>query len=326
MLAFVREHELSKQIGKPVRPKNKIQIAVPFWGAGAMKSLGLLNWKNVEIVCNLESGGCNPYAIEELLKAGFEVRSHRRLHAKIYIFNDRVIIGSSNVSSNGLVETVSETKGWIEANVLSDAHALVSDASALFRKLWRMPTTKLVKLHGAFLENAKRAWDSKPHAGPAVVAKTLLSACKEQPELFGSVFLALYTEDLGPKAKEMMKALKATKPTKQILAANDFQKAWGYQFAIKPGSWIVDFDCRPNKEKIWGCAQVQNPATILKVPGEPNLVLAMRGSVRPAGSNRVYKLSAKEKSFLEAHCATLQKLAGNNALLPLGLALDRLGF
>ncbi|WP_168193475.1 phospholipase D family protein [Bradyrhizobium sp. NAS96.2] len=289
-----------------------------------MRSLGLQNWKNVEVICNLESGGCNPYAIEELLKAGFEVRSHRRLHAKIYIFNERVIIGSSNVSSNGLMETISEAKGWVEANVLSDERLLVDRARSLFRQLWTKKPTKVVELDSEFLADAKNAWDSRPHVGPTTTAKTLLAACKEWPQLFASVFLAIYTEDLSPKANEKMRALKTTNAAKKPLDVADLQKAWGYQFPINPGSWIVDFDCRRKKGKIWGCARVQNPATILNVAGEDNLVIAIRGSVRPAGSDRAYKLGAREKALLEANSETLRELAGDRTLLPLTEALDHI--
>ncbi|MGH6714916.1 MAG: phospholipase D-like domain-containing protein [Bradyrhizobium sp.] len=324
MLKFVREHELPNQIVKPRQSGDKIQIAVPFWGVGGAKSLGLEKWKNVEVICNLESGACNPYAVEELLKAGIEVRSHRRLHAKIYIFNGHVIIGSSNVSSNGLAKERSETKAWVEANVMSDEQILVGKARALFQHLWKNKTTRVVQLDSQFLNDAKRDWDTKPW--PPTKSMSLLAACKERPELFESLFLAIYTEDLSPKADQKMQALRTAKRAERGLNLASLQNAWGYQFWIgRPGDWIIDFDCqKEGKEKICGCAQVQN--LVLNVPEEGKLYVAIKANVRLAGSDREFKLSAKEKALLQANAEALKEMAGDDGLVQLKQALDRLGF
>jgi PLD-like domain len=77
-------------------------VAVPFWGRGGVQSLGLQRGSNVRIICNLDHPGCNPNVFEELCVLEIEVKTHRRLHAKICVTPTIAIVGSSNVSTNGL--------------------------------------------------------------------------------------------------------------------------------------------------------------------------------------------------------------------------------
>ena len=122
--------------------------------------LGIGGGQQSQIACNLQSSACNPYVIEDLKNAqGVTVRSHPRLHAKIYATNKFAIIGSSNASSNGLaIEGPPES--WIEANVISDDPATVRSAFALFQEIWDSPETS--KITSAALTEAKKLWDNRP--------------------------------------------------------------------------------------------------------------------------------------------------------------------
>jgi hypothetical protein len=321
MLKFLREYEMSKLFSK-ISSETQIKIAVPFWGHGGMKSLGLRKGQSVEIICNLNSGGCNPYVVEKLLEAKFKVRSHHRLHAKMYVLPKSVIVGSSNVSTNGLAEGVADKKGWIEANVHTDDPTVVGDTQSLFQDLWEQEETKMVELDGNFLESAKKAWDTRPSPRDPIAATTLIAACRENPDAFKSVFLAIYDEDIGPKATEMLQTLRRQAASKPSLGAADFRNAYAYQFKINPGSWIIDFDFMLKLPRIRGCAQVQTPPTILKVSGEPSVTLAIRGDVRLPALDREFKLTPKDKNFLEKNSDLIWKLAADRGLVPLSEAID----
>lgn len=100
-------------------------IAVAYWGNCAMKELGLdmidkERQKKFIIICDLMSGACNPDVIRELLGNDnkFVVRKCSSLHAKIYWTPGAVVIGSSNVSANGLGFEGAELSGLLEANAL----------------------------------------------------------------------------------------------------------------------------------------------------------------------------------------------------------------
>jgi len=76
-----------------------IRIAAPFWGADAIDLLGLKKTPEqtetaFRLICNLESGACNPAPIRKLKnKLRWGARTHNRLHAKVYIFDDCAVVG-----------------------------------------------------------------------------------------------------------------------------------------------------------------------------------------------------------------------------------------
>jgi phosphatidylserine/phosphatidylglycerophosphate/cardiolipin synthase-like enzyme len=97
-------------------------------------------------------GGTNPAEIRALMNAGVHVSQSDILHAKVYLFDNQVIIGSSNASANGLSLQGGETSGWIEANVFCDEAAFCQKASRWFAKL----TTQIITEDD--LKNAEEIW------------------------------------------------------------------------------------------------------------------------------------------------------------------------
>ena len=97
------EDKLSNEIKKFLKTEVKLRIAVAFIGDGASKLFGPKT-EDVKIICNLTMGGTNPREIETLIKRfGREnVKQVDNLHAKLYIGAEYAIVGSSNMSANGL--------------------------------------------------------------------------------------------------------------------------------------------------------------------------------------------------------------------------------
>ena len=121
MPKLITGSELSELLANTVASDQRVQMAVAFWGAGAMQGLKLENHPNAQLICNLTSGGTNPHEIRKLMKAGISVRMHNRLHAKVGIVGDQFsFVGSSNMSANGLGFEGSETAFWEEANIVFD--------------------------------------------------------------------------------------------------------------------------------------------------------------------------------------------------------------
>jgi hypothetical protein len=56
-------------IRKMVKGCSDLRIAVAFWGEGAAKTLRLTGARRGRIICNLESGSCNPKEVRKLLTA-----------------------------------------------------------------------------------------------------------------------------------------------------------------------------------------------------------------------------------------------------------------
>ena len=85
--------------------------AVAFLGAGAFEMLPLESGDLLVVDLSLpsvRSGQTNPYEVEKYIKNGVEVHSRAHLHAKVFVFDTRVVVGSANASHNSrdnLVET-----------------------------------------------------------------------------------------------------------------------------------------------------------------------------------------------------------------------------
>lgn len=94
-----------------------------------------------KIICNLMSGATNPWTIEALMKPeneNCEIRKLDDLHAKVYLGKDRAIVGSANLSANGLgYEPVSGTGGWQEAGYQVTRKGDLEEIAEWFEKKWK---------------------------------------------------------------------------------------------------------------------------------------------------------------------------------------------
>src|ERR1700676_561564 len=117
-------------IRKMVKGCSDLRIAVAFWGEGAVKTLRLTGARRGRIICNLESGACNPKEVRKLRASKrLKLKTHAQLHAKIYWSPTAAMVGSSNASANGLVVDAGVAKGWREANILFRPESLVAWAA-----------------------------------------------------------------------------------------------------------------------------------------------------------------------------------------------------
>jgi hypothetical protein len=122
------------QAVRAITTENKVRCAVAFWGAGAEALFEDMAVQKPQIICNLATGGTNPEVIQKLQENGATVRHHDRLHAKVYIGQQRAVIGSANASVNGLGLEAAEQAHWNEAAVEVDNP---SEQTAWFKRLWK---------------------------------------------------------------------------------------------------------------------------------------------------------------------------------------------
>jgi hypothetical protein len=314
MIQLLREHEVARKFRDARKRAKESIVAVAFWGNGAAKTLGLATGTRVRVICNLDHPGCNPDAIEELQELKIKVRSNPRLHAKIYATEHVAVVGSSNVSTNGLTVEGADATGWIEANVLTDDPTFLGEVHLLFEQIWSdsRPVRKS-DIKGA--REARKNWP-KPFPSPK---KTLLAECRAHPSNFRSVYVFAYEEDLGPHAQERMAALRSgAQPPKPGLSEADFRKAWGYQADI-PSRWVIDLNCiNPSRIKCSGTSQMIGLR--LKVAGEEDLRIAIPGPVVISGYAKPFRLSTSEKESLEGAASRI--LEKKEYLLPLPEALN----
>lgn len=305
MLALLRETEIADWFKKQKAAEKRVDVAVAFWGKGAAAKLGLnrLRGRTARVICNLSTPACNPYEIDKLMGCrGVKVKTHPRLHAKVYAGAGFCIIGSSNVSTNGMID--GEGKGSIEANVGSDDPQLVGEASGLFKALWKSRESRDISkamLKQAQVEYDRFALATKNPAAP----KTLLAAARQDPDRFGNIYVALASGQISPAARRVLDNLRrgavsvrAPAGLNEGLSARSFKNAIGYQFEdpVPANSWIIDPYCGGKPEN--AVRRFQATGLLLKVPGgEIPLQIALSGGAR-ASETPIPRMSAREKRKL----------------------------
>jgi hypothetical protein len=146
-----------------VAGSKRVRMAVAFWGEGVVEELGLQDATDVQVVCNLRMGGTNPREIEKLRRPGVEIRHSDTLHAKMYLFDDRCVVGSSNASANGLSFQGGECSGWTEANVMFGSGAAYEAAERKYRLIWASAR----EVTDSDLDQAETAWTNRRRAIPS---------------------------------------------------------------------------------------------------------------------------------------------------------------
>lgn len=108
-----------------------IDLAVAYWGRGMADTLKLFKTPaTIRILCDLNSGFCDPGELKRLLRRdNTTIKTRNGLHSKVYLGPRTVVVGSANASDRGL-KNLSDLEAAI-----SDA-TLVEDARTWFDFLW----------------------------------------------------------------------------------------------------------------------------------------------------------------------------------------------
>lgn len=134
--------------------------------------------QDLVLVCDPYTGNCNPWELTRLADLKADVRCVRRLHAKVYVGQTTVVIGSANVSGLALGRA---TGGTIEAMVELRARADVTAAREWFDALHAraVPWSTVCETPGqlAMIEAAYRArgHNDVPDREPGVMLAELPS-------------------------------------------------------------------------------------------------------------------------------------------------------
>lgn len=235
---FLNEVEVVHAVRELLSKVDKATIVVAFWGQGAVERLGLdKEWDSLTIVCNLDSGGCNPRVIKHLMSLpNVTVLNDRRLHGKVYLTDEAVILGSSNASANGLVIEDDGLMGWAEANIFSRDSSFRSRTSSWCED-------RIAAAHPVGdddLRRAEKAWCSRRKMAPMRGGRTvsLLEAVRADPEhpIWPSVKIVLWTKYPSAAAEQEYKSVLGAGA---ITLDTYYYEGWSGAFV--PGDWLLDF-------------------------------------------------------------------------------------
>ena len=153
MLKFIEGDRLVEEFHDLMKESATADLAVAFWGQDSARRLNIRKGSSTRIICNLESGACNPKEIRKL-RGLVNVKTHEDLHAKVYCTENGAIVGSSNASTNGLAILASDAPGWREANIVVDDREILAAITEWFNKIWGKART----IRDSDLLRAEKLW------------------------------------------------------------------------------------------------------------------------------------------------------------------------
>jgi hypothetical protein len=151
---LVTSNDYEKVIRGILAEPGDASIAVAFWGLGSNRLLE--NRPDAtRVICNLKSGATNPEPIKLLCEmTNVQLRQNDRLHAKVILGGGSALVGSANISSNGLNFEAEELRGWEEAGVLIKSQESIKAAKSWFDVLW----SKSRPISDKDIEDAEIKW------------------------------------------------------------------------------------------------------------------------------------------------------------------------
>lgn len=179
---------------------DSVRIAVAFWGAGSESVFEHWQGASLRIVCNLALGGTNPAAIRKLIGTA-EVRQLDNLHAKLLLTERAMILGSANMSANGLGFEGHEAAGFKELGLqCADANAL-RKADAWFESIWTSSQPVIER----DLQRAETQWSKRRSTRP--IWKTATSLLTQPASVLKDrqIYFAVFRTHLSTKGKERLK-------------------------------------------------------------------------------------------------------------------------
>lgn len=186
-----------------------VDLAVAFWGDGAIEFLGLDQpGRKFRVLLDLTSGATNPKVARRLLEiAPSRVRCVRRLHTKMYLSATEVIVGSANASANGLGIEGNESTQWHELSLLSNDANAVASASSWFSTQWK----RSEKIDEARLKEAQQNWIANRQRRPLAPndGRTLIAAALANPGAYKDRgwFVAIDLDPLDDPDQQHLEAL-----------------------------------------------------------------------------------------------------------------------
>lgn len=191
-MKFLSKDNYFQEVKEIISDNESVDIAVAFWGKGAVDIFkGRKNYSKIRIICNLESSACNPNVIRDLKELGINIKTNRHLHAKVLSATKFTIIGSANISANGLSLENSELNGWLEAGILTEDKEISNEIKKWFEGLW----LSSLEVSDKLLSDANDQWKQRRNFRPMPLKnKSILGAAQDNMVFFENrnIYFAIY--------------------------------------------------------------------------------------------------------------------------------------
>ena len=224
-MKFLHNKNYRKEIVKVFSNCQELDVAVAFFGLDSIELFRKSKDKKIRVICNLESGACNPYLIEKIHKhKNVIIKTNPKLHAKTLIQKNSAIIGSANISSNGLSLEDNELSGWLETGVLTTSKSIISESKSWFNETWgssvTVKTTDIEKYKALWRERRNSRISKNSSLSIIEASRTNSSTFKDR-----KIYFAVYRDD-NP-SDEAYEAFESAKAVHSNLSEHlDFYEEW----------------------------------------------------------------------------------------------------
>jgi hypothetical protein len=231
VMKFLEHDAIKKNVRALLSFKGPARIAVAYWGKGALELLDLdPNRTDLQILCCLKAGSSDPKVIRQF---GAKARQIDNLHAKVFWTSRGAIVGSANVSTNGLPEQDEFADRLIEAGVYLDDNDVLARIKTWFDGLY---SKEARAISPADLERA--AQERAARQGKWVPKRPFLSALENNPAEFGQQRIAFYLYEEFCSIDEVKAVMKDARDNpddiKRSYGVFDSTRSDFYTFCRKP--------------------------------------------------------------------------------------------
>ena len=234
--SFLPPDSYRKSLTQLVAEEESLDVAVAFWGRGAKKLIHPVATKPIRIICNLKTGGTNPFVIESFLKLSREkgvdvqIRQCDRLHAKVILGKTQAVIGSANISANGLGLEDEDFSHWLEAGVHVRQSSELDEMQTWFDALWSSVQVRVIE--DCDIEAAHIAWKrNRPAPTPTTTSNPdffSLSDFSISSLRRANVYALLYRRKVSPAAQAKLSAIQ-TESVDPNHSVKTGIRLWGYE-------------------------------------------------------------------------------------------------
>ena len=297
---FLANDNLWVELRDRVKKAKSVKAAVAYLGSGGADLLCLKKGDTLVVNMGMQTvtqGITSPREVQRLMQRGVTVFSRTTLHAKFFICDKSLIVGSANISNNS-------------QNVLDEAGSITNCPQALrraddfFGKLCTEP------VRPEYLKKCLSAYRPPKFKSD----KALKSNSKSQKRVVSAKLWfvgGLVRGDVPEKEIEKAELIKRqaksrlTKPNGTGVESTHYHSKTRYLENIRIGDWIVECVDEPNKK------QYVSP---------PSQVIGLESYSRGQGKRRYLLLKEVSKTAQEMPLKRFQKLIGKIAP---NLAIER---
>lgn len=255
---FLTQSEITSAIRNLTKRRDKLKVAVAFWGAGSVREAGInaRRQDSTIVICDLFSGACDPNEIRKLLSIGVEVRTLDGMHAKVWLSGNFMLVGSANASANGLAFGESQTSKNVEAGVLVESQTSFRRALEWFEEL----STKSLLVDDNMVCEAEELWNHNRKNGSRLSTSSLIRRLQDKnynASIKNARLVVYRPEEIS---KESERIFEKNVKGKAAYSESDLQYGLPYyeddsNWDVAPGTVILDFQAAARKvikfRRIW---------------------------------------------------------------------------